>query len=732
MSSPEHDDRAIAAALRASAGQSDAPSRARCEALARECDGPACRVELAQLDVVRGEALEEAAATCEEVVRSRESPLELRARALHVLGQARGKLREPAGAIDALRLALDSWRELDDEGAMAQVEDSLGSVFFSIGRFDLALASYSTSLASKAVRGDRAGLALTLGNIGRVHLRAGRLDDALRCFERDLALCAELGDARGRARVLEDLGRVHLALGNLDAAESALRASLALAEELPLPSLASFAHKDLALVALRRGALDAAEPHVERAAHFASEPYAQALVADVRARLALARQDHDALERLEEVARRFADLDVPDDEIATRGEAIRAACALGLRARAAMHFDRAVALSSRDGYARWSRTLRELALELELARGPADEVGRLAARDVSDRERGAATQGDGEVEGGGSASAPRDRDGAADADRRRARDLPAGSREREDAPRASSAREDWSTAQSAAHTEPASSGYVLLRRLGRGGFGEVFETYDSERKRVVALKRLRLEDLFDVRRRRAITASMRAELEATRRIDHPLVARVHAIGKDDAGATYVVQDLVRGRSLREHLASGGSARALRTLARIADALAALHDADVLHRDLKPENIVVRASDGLPVLVDFGIAHVGGSELDATAFAGTHAYMAPERFEHGGGGAASDVFSLGTIAREWLLGLDPRRRPGTAFVAFADETPLHLRASSGAAATSPAHDPSAIEALVARLTHRAAEVRPSARAAAELFDALADAADHEDG
>jgi tRNA A-37 threonylcarbamoyl transferase component Bud32 len=203
--------------------------------------------------------------------------------------------------------------------------------------------------------------------------------------------------------------------------------------------------------------------------------------------------------------------------------------------------------------------------------------------------------------------------------------------------------------------------YVIRRQLGAGEFGDVFQVYDSKRGREVVLKRLHLEKLYDARSRERIVASARTELAAASRVRHPGVARVLAIGTEPEGSMYIVQELVPGRSLRNLMPKDATAdpyHVLAQLSRIAQALHALHEAGVMHRDLKPENVLIR-NDGIPVLVDFGIARVAEQE-DASnpQIPGTPCYMAPEQAAGDLISVQSDVYALGVIAYEWLTGACP--------------------------------------------------------------------------
>ena len=212
----------------------------------------------------------------------------------------------------------------------------------------------------------------------------------------------------------------------------------------------------------------------------------------------------------------------------------------------------------------------------------------------------------------------------------------------------------------------STTSYVILKQLGTGAFGDVFRVYDPERGKEVALKRLRLGELYDVNLRRRILASARMELEAASRVRHPGVVRVLAIGTEPDGASYVVQELVQGRPLRDLFPKDATAdpyHVLPQLARIAHALQALHDAGVIHRDLKPENILIR-EDGYPVLIDFGIAHIAGTRGEVSQLlTGTLPYMAPEQAMGRKATAQTDLYALGVTAYEWLTGVKPLRPRG---------------------------------------------------------------------
>ena len=149
--------------------------------------------------------------------------------------------------------------------------------------------------------------------------------------------------------------------------------------------------------------------------------------------------------------------------------------------------------------------------------------------------------------------------------------------------------------------------YAVELELGRGGMGVVYQAWDPTLLRRVALKVLRTgrgappEDVERFVREARVTA----------RLDHPGLVRVLDLGWDE-DRVWFTMDLVQGGSLRSALRVGrrfSAVAAARLCATIAGALAYAHAQGLVHRDVKPENILIRASDGRPMLTDFGIARL---------------------------------------------------------------------------------------------------------------------------
>jgi serine/threonine-protein kinase len=199
--------------------------------------------------------------------------------------------------------------------------------------------------------------------------------------------------------------------------------------------------------------------------------------------------------------------------------------------------------------------------------------------------------------------------------------------------------------------------YRLLRLLGKGGMGEVYEAQDTVKDRIVALKLLPESATNDpVFRKR-----LQREAHAAGRLQEPHVVPIHDYGEVD-GFLFVDMRMIEGTDLRKVLKSYGPmtpARAVAVVKQIASALDAAHEAGITHRDVKPENIILNRED-FAYLVDFGIANaVTDEKLTQLGTAvGTYAYMAPERFTNDEVTYRADVYALACVLHECLTGSQP--------------------------------------------------------------------------
>ena len=200
--------------------------------------------------------------------------------------------------------------------------------------------------------------------------------------------------------------------------------------------------------------------------------------------------------------------------------------------------------------------------------------------------------------------------------------------------------------------------YQIRREIGRGGFGAVYEAFDPQLGRVVALKALK-----PGRSKHPVSEEwIQKEAEAVAKLDHPAIVTIHDVGTCPAGA-YLVMELLRGETLARRIEKGPLPvdEALRIAEQMAEGLAHAHSRRVLHRDLKPANVFV-CEDGRVKLLDFGLAHLLGTE--GSSGAGTPAYMAPEQAAGAVVDERADVWAAGMVLGEMLTGKRPVERTPT--------------------------------------------------------------------
>lgn len=212
---------------------------------------------------------------------------------------------------------------------------------------------------------------------------------------------------------------------------------------------------------------------------------------------------------------------------------------------------------------------------------------------------------------------------------------------------------------SAAELLPVLKGaYRLLRVVGEGGMGVVYEAEQSFPRRRVALKSIRPGYTTPSMLRR-----FKTEIELLARLDHSNIAQVYEAGYADEASpdqAFLVMELVEGLPFHKFAKSRGlSARErLELLLKVCDAVQHAHQRGVIHRDLKPANILV-TNDGQPKVLDFGIARAIDEPGDATNMTragqviGTPSYMSPEQLQGEPVDTRTDVYALGVLGYELL-------------------------------------------------------------------------------
>jgi len=206
------------------------------------------------------------------------------------------------------------------------------------------------------------------------------------------------------------------------------------------------------------------------------------------------------------------------------------------------------------------------------------------------------------------------------------------------------------------------SRYHIIRLLGTGGMGAVYQAWDAELSVAVALKVIRAD-----RKRGTVSTEaekrFKNELLLARQVTHKHVVRIHDLGAID-GINYITMPYVEGDDLGTLLHRDGKLpidRTMRLLRQIVGGLQAAHEAGVIHRDLKPPNIMI-GSDDQALIMDFGISASAAEDTTGTVV-GTFEYMSPEQATGQVVDARSDVYAFGLIAYEMLLGARSRLTAG---------------------------------------------------------------------
>lgn len=202
--------------------------------------------------------------------------------------------------------------------------------------------------------------------------------------------------------------------------------------------------------------------------------------------------------------------------------------------------------------------------------------------------------------------------------------------------------------------------YEIIKKIGDGGMAFVYEARDKLLNRTVAIKVLRPEFVDD----EEFLSKFKREAEAVASLSHPNIVNVYDVG-EDGKVHYIVMELIEGQNLKDIIKNEGTLdeyTALDITKQIAKALGAAHKKGIIHRDIKPHNILISNEGRIVKVADFGIAKaVSSSTMTSTgSVIGSVHYFSPEQAKGKFVGKTTDLYSLGIVLYEMIIGRVPFR------------------------------------------------------------------------
>ncbi|MBN1626310.1 MAG: CHASE2 domain-containing protein [Deltaproteobacteria bacterium] len=208
--------------------------------------------------------------------------------------------------------------------------------------------------------------------------------------------------------------------------------------------------------------------------------------------------------------------------------------------------------------------------------------------------------------------------------------------------------------------KPTVGRYEIIREIGQGAMGIVYEANDPKIQRRIAIKTIRFSDEFEEDRVKEIKARFLQEAEIAGKLSHPAIVSIFDVG-EDYDLTYLAMEYLEGVDLRKHCNPGSILplrKILYIISEVALALDYSHKQGVIHRDIKPGNIML-LKNGKVKVTDFGIAKaVSATQTKSGVILGTPNYMSPEQINGQDIDGRSDLFSLGAVMFEMLTGQVP--------------------------------------------------------------------------
>jgi serine/threonine protein kinase len=270
--------------------------------------------------------------------------------------------------------------------------------------------------------------------------------------------------------------------------------------------------------------------------------------------------------------------------------------------------------------------------------------------------------------------------------------------------------------------------YDIIRVLGKGAMGLVYEARDPNLNRRVAIKTIKVENLSE-EAAAEYEARFKTEAHSAARLQHPNIVSVYDSDRHGDMA-FLVMEFIQGEDLKHHLDAGKRFSLEQSLAMMRELLSALeyaHRQSIVHRDVKPANLLIEA-DGRVKLTDFGVARIQDSgEVTRTqgSMVGTLKYMSPEQVQGQPIDARADLFAVGIVLYQLLTG----KRPfdGDTDFAIIQQIVNHTPAAPSSVNTMlpPAIDAVLVRALAKKRDQRFASAQEFAQALQEASGQAAD-------
>ena len=199
--------------------------------------------------------------------------------------------------------------------------------------------------------------------------------------------------------------------------------------------------------------------------------------------------------------------------------------------------------------------------------------------------------------------------------------------------------------------------YQIIRTIGEGGMANVYLAYDTILDREVAVKVLRGDLASDEK----FVKRFQREAKAASSLNHPNIVEMYDVGEDN-GNYFIVMEYIDGKTLKSLIKKRGGLSISETvdiMMQLTSAIACAHDSFLIHRDIKPQNVLI-LEDGRVKITDFGIAiAMNSTELTQTnSVMGSVHYLPPEQANGAGATIKSDIYSLGILMYECLIGKLP--------------------------------------------------------------------------